>query len=54
MGQSRPGSPLAAFKEKLGASFQPGYTLRTEHIPLHAVRSFARDVVKSAIRFRDV
>lgn len=54
MGQSRPGSPLAAFKEKLGAALQPGHTLRVEHLPLHAVRSFTRDMVKSAIRFRDV
>jgi hypothetical protein len=54
MGQSRPGSPLAAFKEKLGATLQPGYTLRTERLPLHTARSFAKKTVKSAIGFRDV
>ena len=54
MGKSRPGSPLAAFKEKLGATPQSGYTVRTEHLPLDAVRRFARNAVKSAIRFRDV
>ena len=54
MGQSRPGSPLAAFKEKLGATLQPGYTLRTERLPLDAVRRRTRDAVKSLIGFRDV
>jgi len=54
MGQTRPGSPLASFKEKLGATLQPGYTLRTEHLPLDATRRRTRRVVKSLIRFRDV
>jgi hypothetical protein len=54
MGQTRPGSPLAAFKEKLGATPQPGYTLRAEHLPLDATRRRTRDVVKSLIGFRDV
>ena len=54
MGQTRPGSPLAAFKEKLGATQQPGYTLRAEHLPLDATRRRARDAVKSLIGFRDV
>ncbi|HEV3067038.1 MAG TPA: GNAT family N-acetyltransferase [Streptosporangiaceae bacterium] len=54
MGQSRPGSPLGAFKEKLGASLKPGHTLRAERIPLHAARRFARSTVKSVIGFRDV
>ena len=38
MGHSRPGSPLAAFKEKLGGAWQPSYTLRAERIPLQAVK----------------
>jgi hypothetical protein len=54
MGQSRPGSPLAAFKEKLGATLQPGYTLRAERLPLDAARRHTRDAVKSLIGFRDV
>ena len=54
MGQSRPGSPLAAFKEKLGATLQPGYTLRAERLPLDAARRHTRDSVKSLIGFRDV
>lgn len=54
MGQSRPGSPLAAFKEKLGATMTPGYTLRSERIPLDRGRRFARDAAKSMIGFRDV
>ena len=54
MGQTRTGSPLAAFKEKLGATLQPGYTLRTEHLPLDAARRRTRRMVKSLIGFRDV
>jgi len=54
MGRTRPGSSLAAFKEKLGATLQSGYTLRTERLPLDAVRCHTRDAVKSLIGFRDV
>jgi hypothetical protein len=54
MGQTRPGSPLAAFKEKLGATLQSAYTLRTEHLPLDAARRASRDAVKWLIGFRDV
>ena len=54
MGQSRPGSTLAAFKEKLGGTLQPGYTLRVERLPLDAARRHTRDAVKSMIGFRDV
>ena len=54
MGQSRPGSSLAAFKEKLGATLQPGYMLRAERLPLDAVRRHTRDTVKALIGFRDV
>lgn len=54
MGRSRPGSSLAAFKEKLGATLQPSYTLRAERLPLDAARRHTRDAVKSLIGFRDV
>jgi hypothetical protein len=54
MGQSRPGSPLAAFKEKLGATIQSGHTLRAERIPLQALTRASRNAAKKAIGFRDV
>lgn len=53
MGQSRPGSPLAAFKEKLGATWQPGHTLRAERIPFQAVNRVSRNAAKRIIGFRD-
>jgi hypothetical protein len=53
MGHSRPGSPLAAFKEKLGATWQPSYRLRAERIPLQAVDRVSRNVTKRMIGFRD-
>jgi hypothetical protein len=54
MGQSRPDSPLAAFKEKLGATMQPRYTLRAERIPLQAIGRVSRNAAKRMIGFRDV
>jgi hypothetical protein len=54
MGQSRPGSPLAMFKEKLGAAMQPGHTLRAERIPLQAIGRVSRNAAKRMIGFRDV
>jgi Acetyltransferase (GNAT) domain len=54
MGQTRPSSPLAAFKEKLGAGLQPRYTLRTEHLPFDAALRGTRNMIKSLIGFRDV
>jgi hypothetical protein len=54
MGQSRPGSPLAAFKEKLGATTQSGHTLRAERIPLQAFTRASRNAAKKVIGFRDV
>jgi hypothetical protein len=54
MGQSRPGSPLAAFKEKFGAAMQSGHTLRTERIPLQALGRVSRSTAKKMIGFRDV
>ena len=54
MGQSRPGSPLAAFKEKLGATMQSGHKLRAERIPLQAFTRASRNAAKKVIGFRDV
>jgi hypothetical protein len=54
MGPSRPGSPLADFKEKLGATQLLCYTLHAERLPVRPVAHWARDTVKRMIRFRDV
>jgi Acetyltransferase (GNAT) domain len=54
MGISRPGSSLALFKEKLGATPQPGHTLRIERLPISRVRHATRGTVKKVIGFRDV
>ena len=54
MGHSRPGSPLAGFKEKLGATLHFTHTLRVERLPIHTVRRVSRDTVKKVIGFRDV
>ncbi|MGH3305457.1 MAG: GNAT family N-acetyltransferase [Streptosporangiaceae bacterium] len=54
LGRSRPGSALAAFKEKLGGTPQFGHTLRIERLPVSTGAQLARDIVKRAIRFHDV
>ncbi len=54
MGTARPSSPLAAFKEKLGAVPHVLYALRAERLPVDAVRGVSRDLVKKMIRFRDL
>jgi lipid II:glycine glycyltransferase (peptidoglycan interpeptide bridge formation enzyme) len=54
MGRSRPGSPLAKFKEKFGATQWLGYTLHAERFPVRPVAHWSRDTVKRMIRFRDV
>jgi hypothetical protein len=54
MGWTRPASPLAAFKEKLGATPHVAYTLRAERVPLRAARGAGTNLVKRAIGFRDV
>ena len=54
MGWTRPGSPLAAFKEKLGATPHVAYTLRAERIPVQAARTATTNLVKRAIGFQDV
>ena len=54
MGPSRPGSPLAGFKEKLGATQWLSYSLHAERLPVRPVARWSRDTVKRMIRFRDV
>jgi hypothetical protein len=54
MGYSRPGSPLATFKEKLGATLYSSYLLRAERLPLRTAARISRDAAKKVIGFRDV
>jgi len=54
MGYSRPGSPLATFKEKLGATLYSSYVLRAERLPIHATARISRDAAKRVIGFKDV
>jgi Acetyltransferase (GNAT) domain len=54
MGYSRPGSPLASFKEKLGATLYSSYVLRAERLPVHAAARISRGAAKRVIGFRDV
>jgi hypothetical protein len=54
MGYSRPGSPLATFKEKLGATMYSSYALRAERLPVHAAARISRNAAKRVIGFRDV
>jgi hypothetical protein len=54
MGFARPGSHLAEFKKKLGATLHTAHTLRRERLPVHAVDRRSRDMVKRVIGFRDV
>jgi Acetyltransferase (GNAT) domain len=53
MGYSRPGSRLASFKEKLGATLYFCHTLRAERLPMHAAGQFSRDLAKRVMGFRD-
>lgn len=53
MGDSRPGSGLAAFKEGFGAQPQRSWSYRFERLPLARLDERARFVVKRAVRFRD-
>jgi GNAT acetyltransferase-like protein len=53
MGYSRAGSPLATFKEKLGATLYSSYVLRAERLPLRAAARISRDTAKKAIGFKD-
>jgi hypothetical protein len=54
MGMTRPASPLAVFKEKLGAVPRPVHSLRAERLPIEAVRTGSRGLVKKMIGFKDV
>jgi hypothetical protein len=52
MGTARPGSQLAFFKEKLGAVPHVLYVLRTERLPVNAMRDASQGLVKKMIGFR--
>lgn len=54
MGESRPGSSLAQYKEKFGAQLVPYGEYIIERLPITATDGALRKVVKRAIRFRDV
>jgi hypothetical protein len=53
MGTSRPASPLASFKEKLGAAAYYSHTLRAERLPIQAAARISRNLAKRAIGFKD-
>ena len=46
MGNSQPGSPLARFKEKLGATQHFTHVLRVERVPIRTTQRMSRDIVK--------
>jgi lipid II:glycine glycyltransferase (peptidoglycan interpeptide bridge formation enzyme) len=54
MGDTRPGSGLARFKAGFGARECTGSSFRAERLPLTAADARARELVKRAIRFRDL
>jgi hypothetical protein len=54
MGTARPGSQLAFFKEKLGAVPHALYVLRTERLPVNAMRGASQTLVKKMAGFRRV
>ena len=54
MGTARPGSQLAFFKEKLGAVPHTLYVLRTERLPVNAMRGASQTLVKKMMGFRRV
>lgn len=54
LGFTRAGSPLAKFKEKIGASPSPSYLLRRERLPVSRASASSRALVKRVIGFRDV
>jgi hypothetical protein len=54
MGLTRPASPLAAFKEKLGAVPHVTHALRAERLPVHDAERLSRNLVKRVIGFQDV
>jgi hypothetical protein len=54
MGGSAPGSSLAAFKKKLGATLHFTHELRAERLPAHAARRLGRDLAQKMTGFRDM
>ncbi|MFE7582406.1 GNAT family N-acetyltransferase [Streptomyces gardneri] len=53
MGDSRPGSPLAHFKEGFGAEGLPSLRHRRERLPLTETDRLLRTTAKRLLRFRD-
>lgn len=53
MGEARPGSPLARFKEGFGAEGLVSAAYRRERLPISAADRALRGSVKRALRFRD-
>jgi hypothetical protein len=53
MGEARPGSSLAAFKEQLGGEPHVAHRLRAERLPIYAARDSSRRLTKKILRFRD-
>ncbi|MCM1945154.1 GNAT family N-acetyltransferase [Streptomyces sp. G2] len=53
MGDSRPGSSLAHFKEGFGAEGRPSLRYRRERLPLTRADRLARTAAKRLLRFRD-
>jgi hypothetical protein len=53
MGDSRPGSSLAGFKEGFGARPMDSWSLLRERVPVTAAQQSVRTLVKRAIRFQD-
>lgn len=54
LGFTRPDSPLAKFKEKIGATPTPTYLLRRERLPVSRAVDSSRALAKRLIGFRDV
>jgi hypothetical protein len=53
LGDSRPGSSLAAFKTGFGALPYPSNSYRFERLPFAGIDSVLRTTAKWALRFRD-
>lgn len=54
MGYAIPGSPLAAFKVKLGADLFYTHLLQAERLPVHALGRLPKKAVKKMIGFQDI
>jgi hypothetical protein len=53
MGDSRPGSSLAAFKAGFGAQPMPSWSLFRERLPISVCQQGVRRLVKAGLRYRD-